>query len=42
MERLRIVLVFAILTISPFIAESLLGNNRVAMTILQKCLGTFS
>ena len=40
--RLRIVLVFAILTDGPIISESLLGNTRVTMTILQKCLCTFS
>ena len=39
---LRIVLVFAILTIAPFISESLLGNTPITMVILQKCLGTFS
>ena len=40
--RLRNVLVFAILTIAPLISESLLGNTRVTMAILQKCLSTFS
>ena len=40
--RFRIVLVFAILTITPLISESLLGNTRVTMEIFQKCLGTFS
>ena len=38
--RLMIVLVFAIITIAPFISESLLGNTRVTMAIFQKCLGT--
>ena len=40
--HLRIVLIFAILTITPLISESLLGNTRVTMAILQKCLGIFS
>ena len=40
--RLRIVLVFAILTIAPLISESLLGNIGVTMKIFQKCLGTYS
>ena len=40
--RLRIVLIFAILTIAPLISKSLPGNTRVTMAILQKCLGTFS
>ena len=40
-RRLRIALVFAILTISPFISKSLLVNTPVTMAILQKCLGTF-
>ena len=43
MQRaLRIVLVFAILTIPPLISKSLLGNTPVTIAILQKCLGTFS
>ena len=42
MEHLRIVLVFAVLTIDPLISESLLGNTRFTMAILQKCLSTFS
>ena len=42
MGRLRIVLVFTILTIVPLISESLIGNTRVAMAILQECLVTFS
>ena len=41
-ERLRIVLVFAILTISPLISESLQVNTPVTIAILQKCLGTIS
>ena len=41
-RRFRIVLVFSILTITPFISESLLVNTHVAMEIFQKCLGTFS
>ena len=40
--RLRIVLAFAILIVAPLISESLLGNARVTMTILQNCLDTFS
>ena len=36
------VLVFAILTITPLISESLLVNTHVTMKIFQKCLGTFS
>ena len=40
--RLRIVLVFVILTIAPLISKYLLGNTRVTMAILQKCLGSFS
>ena len=40
--RLRIVLVFAILTTTPLVSESLLGNTCVTMTILQKYVGTFS
>ena len=39
---LRIVLVFAILTISPLISESLQVNTPVTIAILQKCLGTIS
>ena len=34
-------MVFAILTVAPLISESLLGNTRVIVAILQKCLGTF-
>ena len=41
-ERLKIVLVFEILTIAAFISETLPGNTPVTMAILQKCLGTFS
>ena len=41
-RALRIVLVFAILTIAPLISKSLLGNTPVTMAILQKCLDTFS
>ena len=33
--HLKIVLVFAVLTIAPLILESLLGNTPVTMTILQ-------
>ena len=40
--RLRIALVFSILTIAPFISESLPGYTPITMTIFQKCLGTFS
>ena len=40
--RLRSIWVFSILTIAPLISESPLGNTSVTMTILQKCLGTFS
>ena len=40
--RLSVALVFSILTIAPIISESLLGNTRVTMEILQKRLGTFS
>ena len=40
-RRLRIVLVFVILTISLRISDSLLGNTRVTMMFLQKCLDTF-
>ena len=40
--RLKIVLVFAILTIAPLISESLIGNTPVTMEILQKCQGTVS
>ena len=40
--RLRIALVFSVLTIAPFISESLLGNTPVTMAILQKRLGTYS
>ena len=42
MGHLRIVLVFATLTIALLISESLLGNTHVTMAILPKCLGTFS
>ena len=38
MGRLRIALVFAILTIAPLILESLQGNARITMETLQKCL----
>ena len=41
-ERLRMVFVFAILTIAPLISESLVGNSPGTMAILQKCMGTFS
>ena len=40
MGRLRIALVFAILTIAPSISESLLVNAPVTMA--KKCMGTFS
>ena len=40
--RLRIALVFLILTIARFISESLLDNTIVTMAIIQKFLGTFS
>ena len=39
MGRLRIALIFFILTIACFISESLLGNTFVAMAISQKCPG---
>ena len=39
---LRILLVYAILTIAYLISESLLGNTRVIMAILHKCLWSFS
>ena len=39
MRRLKILLVFEILRISPLISESVLGNTRVIMAILQKRLG---
>ena len=42
MGRLRIALVFLILTITPFISESLLGNTPVTMAIFQKCLSIFT
>ena len=42
MGRFGIVLVFPILTITPLISESLLGNTHVTMEIFQKSLGTFS
>ena len=42
MGRLRIELVFAIVTVAPLTSESQLGNASVTMTILQKCLGTSS
>ena len=35
-------MVFAILTIAPLISKFPLANTSVTMTILQKCLGTFS
>ena len=35
-------MVFAILTVVPLFSESLLGNTRFTMAILQKCLVTFS
>ena len=31
----------SILTIAPLTSEFLLGNTRVIMAILRKCLGTF-
>ena len=40
-DVLSIALVYAILTIAPFVSESLLGNTPVTMAIFQ-CLGTFS
>ena len=40
--RMRIELIFAILAIAPPISESLQGNTRGTMAILQKRLGTFS
>ena len=42
MARLRIAFAFAILTIAPLISESPLGNSRVTMEILQKCMDNFS
>ena len=39
---LRIVLVFAVLTIASLTSESLLGNSHVTMAIIQKSLSTFS
>ena len=42
MGHLKIVLVFAIFTIAPLISESLLGKTPATMSILKKCLGTFS
>ena len=42
LQRVRVVLVFAILTIAPLISGSLLGNTSITMEILRKCLGTFS
>ena len=42
MGRLRIVLVFAILTAAPLISESLLGNTPLTMAILQRFMGTIS
>ena len=38
--RLRIVFVFAILTVAPLISEYQLGNTPVTLVVLQKCLGT--
>ena len=40
--RLRIALVFAIVTTTPLVSESLLGNTCVTIAILQKYVGTFS
>ena len=40
--RLRIVLVFGILTIARPISESPPANTQVTMEILQKYMGTFS
>ena len=42
MRHLRIILLFATITIAPLISESLLRNSAVTMAILQKCLATFS
>ena len=39
-DVLSIALVYAILTIAPFVSESLLGNTPVTMAIF-RCLGTF-
>ena len=38
---LRIVFVFAILTVAPLISEYQLGNTPVTLAVLQKRLGTF-
>ena len=40
--RFSIVFVFAMLTIAPFISESLLDNTPVTLVIIQKYQGTFS
>ena len=39
--RLKIILVFAILNIAPFISDSFLGNTPITMVILQKYMDTF-
>ena len=41
-DVLRVVMGFVIFTIAPVISEFLLGNTRVTMAILKKCLGTVS
>ena len=38
----KIPLVFAIFTIACLISESLLGKTLITMSILKKCLATFS
>ena len=40
--RFVIAVVFSILTITPIISESLLGNTGATMEIFQKSLGSFS